>query len=280
MTIGEAKEWIKDALNNINLHPSDVYEKIILGETLSMKPYELQLSKNERISNSKKEEITSILERLKNDEPIQYIIGKTNFFGFEFLINENVLIPRPETEELVEWCLQDNTSKKSILDIGSGSGCIAISLALSNKNFIVDTLEKDSNASVVIKENNHQLNAGLNTIHTFDFLNKANWNALLDYDIIISNPPYIPYTDVSLMHKNVLEYEPHLALFVENNDPLIFYRNILEFSEIHLKPNGVIYFEIHEDLGEEMKMLCDNFKMKCELRKDLQGKDRMLKVIK
>ena len=229
-----------------------------------------------------KEEISiwdSILEKLINQIPIQYIIGKTHFYGLEFMVNENVLIPRPETEELVDWIVKLNTklSKNKnlkILDIGTGSGCIAISLAKNITNsevFAVDVSEK----ALVIAEKNAILNQVQVTLLPKNILETTTLNQ--KFDIIVSNPPYVRNLEKAEIKPNVLDNDPHLALFVSDNDPLIFYKKIAELATANLNPNGQLFFEINQYLGKETHDLLKSIGLKnIELRKDIYGNDRMI----
>lgn len=221
----------------------------------------------------------SILERLKLEIPVQYILGTTHFYGSEFNVNENVLIPRPETEELVDWIISSAVNMPKfknlkILDIGTGSGCIAISLAKNITDAEVFAIDISDKALATAKEN-----ADLNTV-TVNFIQR-NILEVTDleqqFDIIVSNPPYVRNLEKAEIKPNVLANEPHLALFVEDNDALIFYRKIAELTTKNLSPGGKLFFEINQYLGKETVELLENrnFK-KIELRKDIYGNDRMI----
>lgn len=223
-------------------------------------------------------ELKSDLQRLQAQEPIQYIIGATDFFGLKFEVNPSVLIPRPETEELVDWILQDAESQPElmVLDIGTGSGCIAISLSANLKNAEVSAWDISQKALETARHN-----ASLNEAKVRFELKNVLENQELPQktDIIVSNPPYVRKLEKDQMQANVLNYEPHLALFVEDDDALIFYRKILELAQNNLTKNGKLYFEINEFLKEELIALMKDFPVKnYEFRKDIYGKDRMLKV--
>ncbi|MFV8334578.1 peptide chain release factor N(5)-glutamine methyltransferase [Flavobacterium sp. RSP29] len=221
----------------------------------------------------------SILEQLKQEIPIQYLLGKTSFYGLDFEVNENVLIPRPETEELVEWILSNNliiqkSKNLKILDIGTGSGCIAVSLAKNLPNATVFAIDVSEKALATAKKNaeNNSVNVTFinqNILETEDLRQQ--------FDIIVSNPPYVRNLEKEEIKKNVLDNEPHLALFVEDNDALIFYKKIAELAQKNLSKNGQLYFEINQYLGKEMVDLLEkmNF-VTIELRKDIYGNDRML----
>ena len=221
--------------------------------------------------------IKEAIRELQNHKPIQYILGETVFFSYRFLVNENVLIPRPETEELVDWVLTTVTPTSKplkIIDIGTGSGCIAISLAKSLPNAEVTAVDVSAKALQVAR-----CNAELNGV-TINFLQQdiLQTTALPDtYDIIISNPPYVRSLEKAEMQANVLEYEPHLALFVSDTDPLLFYNRIATLARKSLSPQGSLFFEINQYLGEEMKALlkAKGFE-KVVLRQDLSGNDRMM----
>lgn len=223
----------------------------------------------------------SILEQLKLEIPVQYLLGKTSFYGLDFEVNENVLIPRPETEELVEWILENQKSKGEsrnirILDIGTGSGCIAISLAKNLPNATVFAIDVSEKALATA-----QKNAVTNKVNvTFINQNILETEDLgQQFDIIVSNPPYVRNLEKEEIKKNVLDNEPHLALFVEDNDALIFYKKIAELSQKNGSENGQLYFEINQYLGKEMVDLLEKMNFKnIELRKDIYGNDRMTKA--
>jgi release factor glutamine methyltransferase len=223
----------------------------------------------------------AILEQLKKEIPIQYLLGKTSFYGLDFEVNKNVLIPRPETEELVDWILSNNrTIHKSkglkILDIGTGSGCIAISLAKNIANAQVFAIDVSEKALATAKKNaeTNQVNVNFirqNILETEDLER--------EYDIIVSNPPYVRNLEKQEIKKNVLDNEPHLALFVEDADALIFYRKIADLAQKNLSKSGQLYFEINQYLGKEMIDLLEKMNFATiELRQDIYGNDRMIKA--
>jgi release factor glutamine methyltransferase len=223
----------------------------------------------------------TVLSQLKEQKPIQYILGETEFFGLPFYVNENTLIPRPETEELVEWIIKDLKNEKikdlKILDIGTGSGCIAISLGKNLPNASVFAIDVSEKALATAKKN-----AELNDVKvTFIQKNILETEDLYQqFDIIVSNPPYVRNLEKQEIHKNVLEYEPHLALFVEDNDALIFYKKIAELATKNLSENGQLYFEINQYLGKEMIELLEKYDFKnIELKKDIYENDRMIRCV-
>ncbi|RUT69023.1 peptide chain release factor N(5)-glutamine methyltransferase [Flavobacterium cupreum] len=222
----------------------------------------------------------SILEQLKKEVPIQYLLGKTNFYGMDFEVNENVLIPRPETEELVEWIINENavidkSKRLKILDIGTGSGCIAISLAKNLPNAEVYAIDISKKALETAKRNAINNNVEV----TFIYKDILELELLKDnFDIIVSNPPYVRNLEKEEIKKNVLDYEPHLALFVEDNNALVFYKKIAALAQKNLLENGQLFFEINQYLGEEMNSLLESMNFKnIELRRDIYDNDRMMK---
>ena len=221
------------------------------------------------------------LERLKNHEPIQYILGETEFYGLKFKVNPSVLIPRPETEELVEWVKPPHPPKggflsgtPTLLDVGTGSGCIAVALKKKFPSANVSAMDISPEALALAKEN-----AALNEVNIEFIQDDILHPAATDrkWDVIVSNPPYIPASEQRYLHKNVTDFEPHLALFVQDNDPLIFYRKIAEFALSHLSAGGRLYVEIHQSHGRQCCQLLESMGFQSvELRKDLSGNDRMI----
>ena len=257
---------------------SESFFYLILEDKQQLKRIDLALHPGLTFSEDEIKGWNSILEQLKQEIPVQYLLGKTNFYGLDFEVNANVLIPRPETEELVEWIIKSNgvlqnSKSLKILDIGTGSGCIAISLAKNIPNaevFAIDVSEKALATA--------QKNAAINKVEvTFIHKNILETADLeQQFDIIVSNPPYVRNLEKQEIKKNVLDNEPHLALFVEDNDALIFYRKIAELAQKNLSENGQLFFEINQYLGQEMIDLLEKMNFKnIELRKDIYGNDRM-----
>lgn len=222
--------------------------------------------------------LKSVLQRLLNHEPVQYVTGVADFFGRKFSVASGVLIPRPETEELCDWIIQDvDKDETKILDIGTGSGCIAITLALALDAEVM-ALDVSEDALAIAKQNAESLKANVH-FYKHDIL-KADL-LLRDLDAIVSNPPYIPEQERRIMDQNVTNHEPHLALFVPQEDPLLFYKIIAEKGLKALKPNGKLYFEIHEHYGAEITALLENMGYTgVTISKDMQGKDRMIGAVK
>jgi len=229
--------------------------------------FEFEESKNRFLFN---------LFRLKDHEPLQYILGETEFYGMKFFVNENVLIPRPETEELVEWILSENgNSAGRIIDIGIGSGCIPVVLKKYLPNTEIFALDVSEKALKTAKINAGYHQTEINFLQN-DFL-KMNFDSLPEFDIIVSNPPYISEDEKSKMNENVVKFEPEKALFVPDENPLFFYQKIIEFAKQKLKPDGKIYVEINQDLAKETQSLFQRYFENVELKKDISGNFRMIK---
>jgi release factor glutamine methyltransferase len=253
---------------------------LILEEKRLIKRIDLALDPELVFSEKEMEVWNSILEQLKLEIPIQYLLGKTSFFGLDFEVNENVLIPRPETEELVDWIIKENAKiagfkDLKILDIGTGSGCIAVSLAKNIPNAQVYAIDVSERALATAKKN-----AALNkvdvTFITQNILETADLKQ--QFDIIVSNPPYVRNLEKQEIKKNVLDNEPHLALFVEDDDALLFYKKIAVLAQKNLVESGLLFFEINQYLGEDMIALLEKMNFKnIDLRKDIYGNDRMIR---
>ena len=236
---------------------------------------QLMMNKNEIVAPESYIAYEKVTAELKKGKPLQHITGATWFYGLKFSVSGSVLIPRPETEELVDWILADIKGAKDVtlLDIGTGSGCIAISLKANLETAEMSALDVSEDALKIAKENAETNKTVVNFIQS-DILG---YHTEDKYSVIVSNPPYIKEDEKPEMHQNVLAYEPHLALFVSNENPLIFYSAIADFAVKQLKTGGKLYFEINEYLGEEtMDMLRNKGFKNRVLRKDLQGKDRMI----
>lgn len=240
---------------------------------------ERMIYKQAAISVAEEEKLKEIIQRLLAQEPLQYVLGEAWFCGFRFVVGPGVLIPRPETEELVEWVIADckfPVDELSILDIGTGSGCIAVSLKRRIRKARVWACDISQAALDIARKNATLMGAPVEFV-SLDFLDPSARDSLPAFDIIISNPPYIPPADKSGMQPNVLEHEPHQALFVPEQDALVFYRAIAAFGQSHLNPGGAIYTETHENLGPATRDLFRGAGYETELKKDMQGKDRMIR---
>lgn len=285
MTINELKNKFQKELNST--HPSNSYWKeeidsffyLLTEHQLNLKRIDIALDPTTAISNTDENYFLTAIEKLKQEIPIQYIIGETEFYGLPFYVDSNVLIPRPETEELVQWIVSDVTSSAvekslNILDIGTGSGCIAISLAKNIPNAKVYALDISKEALAIA-----QKNAQLNHVD-IHFLNEdiLKINKLpIKFDIIVSNPPYVRELEKQEIKNNVLQNEPHLALFVEDINPLLFYDKIANIAKENLTKNGQLFFEINQYLGKETINLLKNKGFKnVVFQKDIFENDRMI----
>jgi release factor glutamine methyltransferase len=258
---------------------------IILEKLHGLKRIDLALNPQSVMDGAHLKQWKNIVSELKKQRPIQYILGETTFYGLSFLVNENTLIPRPETEELVELIIKSFESSVSgsglkILDIGTGSGCIAISLAKNIPNAAVFAIDVSEEALATAKKNAELNKVAIDFIST-NILDVVTLSAVagLDkqFDIIVSNPPYVRNLEKYEIKPNVLEYEPHLALFVDDINPLLFYRKIAELAIKNLNPNGKLYFEINQYLGKETIKLLEDFGFRnVELKKDIYGNDRII----
>ena len=254
----------------------DGFKRLIFEAVCGWGFTEQVAKKQERISVADFEKIESIVSRLINFEPIQYILEETEFYGLRLKVNPSVLIPRSETEELVQWIIQSKLPVNArFLDIGTGSGCIALALKNQLKNTEITGIDISEMAlETAIK------NARLNNLDVRFFqADILKWEAFSweKYDVIVSNPPYIRESEKQQMHANVLEHEPPNALFVTDSDPLVFYRAISAFSRKYLTEKGMLYFEINENLGSEIcELLLGNGFGDIEIRKDINGKNRMV----
>lgn len=249
--------------------------RIIFCDILGQSNVDYYLCKDMDLSGNEEEKVKSILQRLEKYEPIQYIEGKKYFSGREFFVRQGVLIPRPETEELVELAAQACKPNAKILDIGTGSGCIAISLAKKLPEAEVHAWDISEAALEVAKQNNEQLSASVHFEQHDILIYQATGEEA--FDLIISNPPYITESEKAEMEANVLAWEPSIALFVPDNDPLLFYRRIGELALRMLTPNGKLFFEINRAYGDATKqLLCNQGYKNIHIQKDLSGNDRFV----
>ena len=285
MKISELKNYFHEPLSG--LYPSEEIQSffyILSEEYLNLSRVNIALNPETEVSANDYDKFQIALFKLNNHEPIQYIIGETEFYGLPFKVNKYTLIPRPETEELIDYIISNHktttqhSEPTSILDIGTGSGCIAVSLAKNLINAKVSALDISEKAIQVATENAEINNVKVDFFQT-DIIKVT---ALPEhYDIIVSNPPYVRELEKEMMQENVLRHEPDSALYVTNNDPLLFYRSISRLAKIHLKPGGKLFFEINEYLADEMiQLLKDEGFKKIEVKKDIFGKDRMMKCFK
>lgn len=291
MLLKQYKTHFFDSLKNIQDEQEIESFFFILTEYLhNLKRVDVALNPNFELSDAEVEKWNIILADLQQEKPIQYITGEAWFYGLKFEVNENTLIPRPETEELVEWIIESQKSKVQsqkfeILDIGTGSGCIPISLKANLPQAYVSAIDVSEKALEVAKRNAASNKVEINFIQT-NILEVEDLSQLQSpithypspYNIIVSNPPYVRNLEKQEIKKNVLDYEPHLALFVEDTDALLFYRKIAQLALKNLAPNGLLFFEINQYLGKETVELLENLGFKnIELKKDIYGNDRMIR---
>ena len=279
MRLNDIKQALKKQL-------AGQFESVELGPILSIliehvtgwDQVQQVIHKDDLISAAQQLSFETAATALLEGRPIQYITGKTWFMGEPYIVNEQVLIPRPETEELVDWVIEYAAIKGKalrILDIGTGSGCIAIALKKALPEAIVSAIDISTSAIKIAATNAVALKADIEFI-ALDILNTA---FLPDqYDVIVSNPPYIPMQEMKNMELQVTDHEPNIALFVPDEDPLVFYKAIARLAKLHLSKNGQLFFEIHYDQGDAMIKLLDEMHFHAELRTDLFGKDRMVRA--
>ena len=285
MILKEFKLFFNEALSAI--YPKteiDSFFFILIEEKLKLQRIDTVLKPDFLITKKNLIDLKTIVKRLQKEEPIQYIIGTTEFYGLPFLVDKNTLIPRPETEELVTWVLDEikvltnnKITELSILDIGTGTGCIPISLAKNLTSLNISAIDISPEALLIAKQN-----AILNKV-TIAFIELDILGAKSlpqKYDVIISNPPYVRELEKEEIKNNVLENEPHLALFVADENPLIFYNKIADLAKQQLFENGMLFFEINQYLGKEtVSMLAEKGFKNIQLKKDLFGNDRMIKCV-
>jgi release factor glutamine methyltransferase len=282
-TVKDAYFKFKENLTTLySVAEADAITSLVLTELTGYSKAYLKAFIDTEITVDQNGKLEALLTELKTGRPVQYILGYTEFYGLRFLVNESVLIPRPETEELVEWILNTVNKDKSnnLLDIGTGSGCIPVTLKtqMPESDFFAVDISRDA-------LNTAKRNAELNNVDvTFveaDALDlKVPLIARQTFTVIVSNPPYVTMTDKKQMHRNVFEHEPPTALFVPDNDPLLFYDAIARFSADHLIRGGYLFFEINESYGKEtVAMLADTGFENIVLRQDMSGKDRMIRAL-
>ena len=292
MLLKHYKTHFFDSLKNIQDEKEIESFFFILTEYLhNLKRVDVALNPNFELSEDDVEKWNTILADLQQEKPIHYITGEAWLYGLRFEVNENTLIPRPETEELVEFILKETSnfqlpaSSLNILDIGTGSGCIPISLKANLPQANVSAIDVSENALEVAKRNAasnqvdiHFIQTNILEVEDLSQLGTSNFQLPASFEIIVSNPPYVRVLEKQEIKKNVLDYEPHLALFVDDNDALLFYRKIAQLALKNLTPNGLLFFEINQYLGKETVTLLENLGFNnIELKKDIYGNDRMIR---
>ena len=255
---------------------------IVIENITGFKKVDRLINKQFPLNEEQLQLLNDYTNELLKHKPVQYVLNEVWFAGMKLYVDENVLIPRPETEELVEWIVKTVASRKSqvasILDIGTGSGCIPVALKKKLLSVEVHALDISEEALTVAKRNAVIQQTEIK-FHLLNILDRNLWKQLPKFDIIVSNPPYVTQGEASSMQKNVLQYEPHLALFVDDEDAMKFYKAIAEFGLYHLNNNGQIFFEINEMMGKQICDLLNQYRyLNIELKKDLQNKDRMIKA--
>jgi release factor glutamine methyltransferase len=283
-TIKDVFIVFKQTLNGVyDVNETESLTLMVINEITGLSKAQIKAFPEKEMTIEQAERLNTVLIRLQTGEPVQYILGHTEFYGLPFNVNPSVLIPRPETEELVEWALTSVSSCQlvvnNILDIGTGSGCIAISLKKNLPNTSVSAIDISTIALETASQNADLNKVKIDFIHT-DILNQKIPGENNDkFEVIVSNPPYVTLYDKTQMHTNVTDFEPHSALFVPEDDPLIFYKAIADFALDNLTQNGLLFLEINESLGDETVGLLQlkGFK-NIELRKDMSGRDRMIKA--
>jgi len=284
LTIKKYRQYFINSLEDLySIEELQSIFYLLAEKLLHLSRIDIALQLDDTLTSDEEINFNKAIDRLKIYEPVQYILGETEFFGYPFLVNKQVLIPRPETEELVSWIIEDvDKNEATILDIGTGSGCIAISLAKKLNNAVVSAIDISTRAIEVAKKNTLINNVNIE----FSRVDVLNFEADLDlhhkweskFDIIVSNPPYVRMQEKKLMKLNVIDHEPDIALFVEDDDPLLFYRKISQLSKQYLRHNGTLYLEINEYLGLEMEKMLNKAGFKhVLLKKDMFGKNRMIK---
>jgi len=279
MTMLEAAQALRKMLQEIyDPRESTNITEWVLEDITGINRIDRIMNHHRVLTEEQRDKFNDYAVRLANGMPVQYVTGYAWFMALRFRVNEDVLIPRPETEELVQWTVDEmplQNTPLTILDIGTGTGCIPVMLKRKIPSATVHTIDISADAIEIAKENASIYDTDIH-FHHGDFLDAATWLSLPSADIIISNPPYIPMSEKENLHQNVVRYEPHLALFVNNEDPLLFYRAIAMFGKAHLNKGGKIFMEISEDHGQEVAELLNSLGYHTVLKKDMQGKDRMI----
>lgn len=279
---------IIECLNHVSTRLRTIYDP---GEAESIAAMAMEhytgISRNQMkwkgeglMTDAQEGKINSALEQLLQHKPVQYVLGEAWFYDMLFLVNENVLIPRPETEELVHWIINTHALSSApfnILEIGTGSGCIAVALKKALHHANVTAIDVSEGALTVAKHNAALLQADVNFL-LLDFLNEDNWPALPSFDIIVSNPPYIPENEKQKLDAHVAEWEPGTALFVPNDDPLLFYKKIARFGKKHLQHHAEVFAECHQHYADATKQMFEQLGYNTELKKDIFENDRMLRA--
>lgn len=279
-TVGEVfDELVNELTPMYEMREATNIVRILFQEKLKMSRVDLAMHQSSNLNDKDKKQIFQVAEKLLEGQPVQYVLGKVDFLNCTLRVNKNVLIPRPETEELAQWVISENNSPELyLLDVGTGSGCIAISMAKNIAESFVTAIDI-SQPALELARINAITNATNIDFQNFDILNEEIWKKLDEFDVIVSNPPYVCEKEKEKMHVNVLEHEPHNALFVPDNDPLLFYRKISDMALKRLCKGGRIYFEINEAYAKEVKELLEKKGFsEVMIRQDMNNKDRFVKA--
>lgn len=279
MTLNALKNYFRESLSDLYSQAEiNTFFNWLVEDQLKLKPVDVQLQTTREIDKEKTAVFRNLIQRLKQEEPIQYILGYTEFYGLQFRVNPEVLIPRPETEELLDWVVKDHKTQgqKNIVDIGTGSGCIAITLQKKLPDSNVSAIDISAKALDVAKHNADFHNVSINFIQK-DILKVEKLPE--DTEVIVSNPPYVRQLEKTLIQKNVLDYEPHKALFVEDTNPLFFYK-VMSKLAMDLPLAVQVYFEINQYLVDELKIMLKDLNLsEYQFRNDFRGNTRFLKIL-
>ena len=282
MTLIDVRNYYRKTLKDYySKNEIDFYFKILINSFFNWDSTLIALNPKKQLTILESSKLIKTINNLKKFKPIQYITGESFFMGLKFKVNKNVLIPRQETEELVEWIINDNCdfkNKINVIDIGTGSGCIAISLSKKKRNFNLTAIDNSDKSLLVAKENARLNKVKINFINN-DILKPLNDKTI--YDIVISNPPYIADSEIKNIEDKVLKFEPYNAIFVDKKNPLIFYKAIIDFSLSNLKKEGKIYFEINPIFYNSLLTLIESYnKFNLVVKKDISNKNRMIRLMR
>ncbi len=281
MNISLAEQQLVNQLSKIYEHAEAVaITHMVMQELTGQSKSERRMASHIELTEAQALRLQQMAAQLEQCCPVQYVIGKAWFYNMELLVNEDVLIPRPETEELVQWVLEEvqNIAAPTILDVGTGSGCIPIAIKKNWPDATVFALDVSDAALSIAKKNAAIQKAEVHFLHA-DILDENIWPAQT-FDIIISNPPYIPQQESHVLDKNVTDWEPHLALFVPDNDPILFYKKISAFAKKHLHANGSLFFECHQQYVKQVLTALKEIGFDAQQKADMFGNDRMVKAVK
>lgn len=282
MTIHQAQQQLTSDLSSIyDAREAANITDWVLEALTGWRKIDRLVHKQDALDSTQSAQLEQYTSALLQHTPVQYVLQEAWFYGMKFYVDEQVLIPRPETEELVEWVVLENSGHgPAILDIGTGSGCIPIALKKNISEAVVYGCDISKGALAVAERNANYQHTDIQWLH-LDILDPQQYHRLPVVNVIVSNPPYIPRSDQATMQDNVTKFEPHLALFVENDDPLLFYKAIADLAQEKLLPGGSVFVEIHENLGEAtQKLFLDKGFTSAEIKKDMQGKERMIRCSK